>query len=171
MDVESTPGRAAEAAPVATTMTSHWAVAVAAAVSLVASFVWYAVFGGAWLTLRGIDPSSTNTTPDAGVMVAQFVRNLVVAFVLAVLLKRLGTTTVSGALGLGMLVWFGFEAMAIVGSVLHEQYPVGLYAIHAGDALLATLLMTLVLGLSRRRTKMKPYGRDRPRARYRGPVS
>jgi hypothetical protein len=37
--------------------------------------------------------------------------------------------------------------------VLHEQYPLGLYAIHVGDALLATLTMTLILGLWRRAAK------------------
>lgn len=132
---------------------NYWAVAVAAAATLVASFVWYIVFGNAWLTLRGIDPSTADTTPEAWVMVAQFVRNLVVAFVLAVLLSRLGTATLGDALRLGLLVWVGFEAMAIAGSVLHEQYPLGLYAIHVGDALMATLVMTLILGLWRRETK------------------
>ena len=40
--------------------------------------------------------------------------------------------------------------MAVVGSVLHEGYPLGLYLIHVGDALQATLLMTFILGAWRR---------------------
>src|SRR5215207_11466045 len=40
--------------------------------------------------------------------------------------------------------------MAVVGSVLHEEYPLGLYLIHVGDALQATLLMALILGAWRR---------------------
>jgi Protein of unknown function (DUF1761) len=131
---------------------NYRAVAVAAAATLVASSVWYIVFGNAWLTLRGLDPSTADTTPAAWVLVAQFARNLVVAVVLALLLRRLGTATLGGALRLGLLVWVGFEAMAIAGSVLHEQYPLGLYAIHVGDALLAMLVMTLILGLWRRAT-------------------
>jgi hypothetical protein len=55
-----------------------------------------------------------------------------------------------GALRVGLLVWFGFEAMAVVGSVLHENYPLGLYLIHVGDALMATLIMALILGAWRR---------------------
>jgi hypothetical protein len=47
-------------------------------------------------------------------------------------------------------VWFGFEAMAVVGSVLHENYPLGLYLLHVGDALMATLIMALILGAWRR---------------------
>lgn len=131
---------------------NSWAVAAAAAATLVASSVWYTVFGNAWLTLRGIDPSTAEMTPEVWVVVGQFVRNLVVALVLAFLLRRLGTATWDGALRLGLLVWAGFEAMAIAGSVLHEQYPLGLYAIHVGDALLGTLTMTLILGLWRRGT-------------------
>ena len=54
------------------------------------------------------------------------------------------------ALWLGLLVWVGFQAMAVVGSVLHENYPLGLYLIHVGDALQATLTMALILGTWRR---------------------
>jgi hypothetical protein len=36
-----------------------------------------------------------------------------------------------------------------VGSVIHEGYPWKLYAIHTGDALAKTLVMTLILGVWR----------------------
>jgi hypothetical protein len=39
--------------------------------------------------------------------------------------------------------------MLLLGAVLHEKMPPKLYAIHAGDALVKTLLMT-VIGLWRR---------------------
>ena len=51
---------------------------------------------------------------------------------------------------MGLLVWFGFEAMAVAGSVLHEDYRLGLYLIHVGDVLQATLLMALILTAWRR---------------------
>jgi hypothetical protein len=88
--------------------------------------------------------------PQAWQMVGQFARNLVVAFVLAHLLRWLEVATWKRALQVGLLVWFGFQAMAVVGSVLHEDYPLGLYLIHVGDALQATLLMALILGAWRR---------------------
>jgi Protein of unknown function (DUF1761) len=53
-------------------------------------------------------------------------------------------------MGVGLVVWLGFQAMAVLGSVLHEQYPLGLYAIHIGDALATTLAMALILGAWRR---------------------
>lgn len=134
---------------------NYWAVVAAAAATLVTSALWYVVFGNAWLTLRGIDPATADQTPEAWVMVAQLARNLVVASVLAFLLSKFGTVTAGGALRLGLLLWFGFEAMAIIGSVLHEQYPLGLYAIHAGDALQATVVMALILGTWRRRVESR----------------
>jgi Protein of unknown function (DUF1761) len=51
---------------------------------------------------------------------------------------------------MGLLVWVGFQAAAVAGSVLHENYPLGLYLIHVGDALQATLLMALILTAWRR---------------------
>ena len=132
------------------TKVNYWAVLVAAVTSLIASAVYYMVVGNAWLTLRGIDPSTTELTPQLWQLAGQFARNLVVALVLAHLLSRLAATTPKGALRVGLLVWFGFEAMAVVGSVLHENYPLGLYLIHVGDALMATLIMALILGAWRR---------------------
>ena len=130
---------------------NYRAVAVAAAVPLVVSSVWYIIFGNAWLTLRGLDPGTTDTTPEAWVLIAQFARNVAEAAVLAILLRRVGTATWGGALRLGLLAWFGLQAMTIAGSVLHEQYPLGLYAIHVGDALVTTLVMVSILSLWPRR--------------------
>lgn len=61
------------------TKVSYWAVLVAAVTTLVTSVLWYVVFGNAWLRLRGIDPSTTQMTPQAWQMVGQVARNLVVA--------------------------------------------------------------------------------------------
>jgi len=132
------------------TKVNYWAVLVAAVTSFVASAVYYIMLGNAYLTLRGIDPSTAEMTPQAWQIVAQFARNLVVASVLAYVLSRLEVTTRTSALRVGLLVWLGFQAMAVAGSVLHEDYPLGLYAIHVGDALQATLLMALILGTWRR---------------------
>jgi Protein of unknown function (DUF1761) len=125
---------------------NYRAVVAAAAASLVASAAYYTVLGGTWLRLRGIDPNTAKMTPQVWEMVGQLARNLVVALVLAYLLRRLEAATWKDAMRIGLLLWFGFQAMAVAGSVLHEHYPLGLYAIHVGDALLATLVMALILG-------------------------
>ena len=128
------------------TRVNHWAVLVAAAAILVTSALYYIMVGSAWLRLRGIDPSTAEMTPPLWQMTGQVARNLVVATVLAHLLRWLEVATWKRALQVGLLVWLGFQAMAVVGSVLHEGYPLGLYLIHVGDALQATLLMALILG-------------------------
>jgi hypothetical protein len=129
---------------------NNWAVLVAAVTTLATSALWYVVFGSAWLTLRGIDPNTAEMTPQAWQMIGQVARNLVVAVVLGQVLGWLGVASWKGALPVGLVVWLGFQAMAVVGSVLHEGYPLGLYLIHVGDALQATLLMALILGAWRR---------------------
>ncbi len=132
------------------TRVNYWAVLVAAVTILVTSALYYIMLGNAWLTLRGIDSSTAEMTPPLWQMTGQFARNLVVATVLAHLLRWLEVATWKRALQVGLLVWFGFEAMAVAGSVLHEGYPLGLYLIHVGDALQATLLMAFILGAWRR---------------------
>src|SRR5436190_13039533 len=127
---------------------NYWAIVSAAALAFVASAAYYILWGPVWLQLRGIDPSTVaGARPQAAEVLGQIVRNLVVAFVLAHFARRLGVADWKGAIRLGLWVWIGFEAMAIVGAVLHEGYPWRLYAIHVGDALMSTLLMAVVIGV------------------------
>ena len=127
---------------------NYWAIVVAAVLAFIASALYYTALNPVWLELRGIDPS-TAARPQVWEVLGQLARNLVVAYVLAYLFARLDVIDWRGALRLGIWVWVGFEAMAIVGSVLHEGYPLPLYAIHVGDALMTTLLMAAVVGVWR----------------------
>ncbi|ONI89574.1 hypothetical protein ALI144C_04295 [Actinosynnema sp. ALI-1.44] len=116
-------------------------VLVAAVSTILASTLYYMIFGEVYQQLRG----GVNATPDPWAIAVQLGRNFLVAAVLATLLHRLAITTRRSALGVAALVWLGFQAMAVLGSVIHEQYPWGLYVLHIGDALLTTLVMTLIL--------------------------
>jgi hypothetical protein len=122
------------------------AVIVAALAAFIASAVYYTLLASTWLRLRGIDQSTVNTAPQVWEMVGQLVRNLVVSFVFAYLIKRFKIIGLKDSLCLGLWVWIGFQAMQIVGAVLHENYPLGLYALHVGDALMTTLIMTTIIG-------------------------
>jgi ABC-type Fe3+ transport system permease subunit len=126
------------------------AVVVAAVAAFVASSVWYAVFGNAWTELRGVDPATAAAveTP-AWAMLFVVVQSLVVALVLAYLVARLGIFGWRGAVRLGALVWV-FPAMILLGSVVHENVPLLLAAIHAGDWLVKLLLMSAILGAWRK---------------------
>lgn len=123
------------------------AVVAAAVAAFVASSVWYTVFGNAMMELRGIDPADMAT--PAWTMLFVIVQSLVVAFMLAYFVVHLGIVDWRGAVRLGALVWV-FPAMILLGSVVHENVPLMLAAIHAGDWLVKLLLMAIILGVWRR---------------------
>ena len=132
---------------------NYVAVVVAAIAAFVVGAVWYSpiLFGKAYATLLGLNlVAMADTRPPAGELIGEFVRNLVVAFVLAQFVVRLGVADWQGALQLALWVWIGFQAMLLLGAVLHEKMPLKLYAIHAGDALVKTLLTAVILGVWRR---------------------
>ena len=123
---------------------NYLAVLVAA---FVVSSVWYTIFGNAWMELRGIDPATAaNMGTPAWTMLFVIVQSLVVAFMLAYFVVHLGIVDWKGAVRLGALVWI-FPVMILLGSVVHENVPLMLAAIHAGDWLVKLVLMTVILGV------------------------
>jgi hypothetical protein len=129
---------------------NYLAVVVAALAAFVVSSVWYTIFGNAWLELRGID-SATAATTETPVwkMVFVVVQSLVVAYMLAYFVARLGVVDWRGAVRLAALIWI-FPAMILLSSVVHENVPLLLAAIHAGDWLAKLPIMTVILGVWRR---------------------
>ncbi len=122
------------------------AVVVAAVAAFVAGALWYSpvLFGKAYAEVRGLDPHAmAEMRPPVSELVGEFAKNLVIAFVLGHFVVRLGIG--EGAVQLALWVWVGFQAMLLMGAVLHEKLPWRLYAIHVGDALVKTLLMTVIL--------------------------
>jgi len=130
---------------------NFWAVIIAAAVAFVLGALWYGplLFGKVYLEVRAMNPAMANMRPPAWELVGEFAKNLVVAFVIAYFVVRLDVGDWKNALQLGLWIWVGFQAMLLMGAVLHEHMPWTLYAIHAGDALMKTLLTTVILGVWR----------------------
>jgi hypothetical protein len=125
-------------------------VAAAAVAAFVASLAWYTVFGGALVELSGADPSTAaDTTTPVWAMLFVVAQSLVVASVLAYFVSRLGIVDRKAALRLGALVWI-FPASILLGSIVHENVPPALAAIHAGDWLVKLLLMSVLLGTWRK---------------------
>jgi hypothetical protein len=125
-------------------------VAAAALAAFVASLAWYTVFGGVMVDLSGVDPSTAvNTATPAWAMLFVVAQSLVVASVLAYLVSYLGIVDRRAAFRLGALVWI-FPASILLGSVVHENVPPALAAIHAGDWLAKLLLVSVILGTWRK---------------------
>ena len=127
------------------TRVNYVAAVVAAVAAFVASSVWYAIFGNAWMELRGIDPATAaDTATPLWTMLFVVFQSLVVAFMLAYFVVHLGVDNWKGGVRLGALVWV-FPAMILLGSVVHENVSVMLAALHAGDWLVKLLLMSVIL--------------------------
>jgi hypothetical protein len=129
---------------------NYLAVVVAAVAAFAASSTWYALLGGEVMELRGMDPATAvEATTPAWTMLFVVVQSLVVGFMLQYFVAHLGIVNWKGAVRLGALVWV-FPAMILLGSVVHEDVPLMLAAIHAGDWLVKLLLMAVILGVWRR---------------------
>jgi transposase len=78
---------------------------------------------------------------------AELVRNLILACVLAFLVSRLDVNSVASACSLALALWVGFPLILLTGSVMYEKVPWKLAAIHAGDWLIKLVLIMSILAL------------------------
>ena len=83
----------------------------------------------------------------ARIMITEFPRTLIIAFVLTHFVVTTGTTGVLGALSLAVWIWVGFYAMILAGSVIHDKVSWKLAAIHAGDGLVRIIVMTIIISI------------------------
>jgi hypothetical protein len=123
---------------------NYLAIVVAAGAAFVASALWYTVFGKAMMELS----RAADTGASVWTMLFIIAQSLIIAFMIAYFVSRLGITDFASAAGLGALLWI-FPAAILLGSVVHEGVPLALAAIHAGDWLVKLLLIGVVVGLWR----------------------
>lgn len=124
------------------------AVVVAAIAAFVASGLWYSplLFGTLYMKLRAADPGPMTPTE----IVVEFVRTLIVAYVFAHGVALLRVHDWKRALRYAIWVWIGFPTMILLGSVAHENVPLQLAAIHAGDWLVKSLILAVIPSVWRR---------------------
>ncbi len=126
----------------------YLAVIVAAVAAFVASSVYYIVFGKALAALLPAESVATDMRKvPPWKKAAEFVRGLVVAFVVASLVAQFGVVDWKAALRLAVLVWIGFPFMILAGAVLWDNRPWKFAAIHSGDWLMKLVLMAAILGM------------------------
>lgn len=127
-------------------------IGVATVAAFICSAIYYgAVVGSYWRELSGLAAAGRDAT-EPWQAIAQLVRNLAVASALAYVLRRTNAVGLWPSLRVALVLWFGFQAMAIAGSVIHEQYPLALYGIHVLDALMTVVVMSICLGAGRAQT-------------------
>jgi hypothetical protein len=123
---------------------NYLAIVVAAVAAFVGSFVWYIVFGQ---ELAKVSPAFAAQQPSAWKMLAVFAGSLVLTIVVAYILGRINTVTWTGAVGIGFLLWLGLSAVQWVNSMVWENVPLKMAAIHAGDWLLKLIIISAIIGL------------------------
>ncbi len=120
---------------------------MATVAAFVVSSVWYGVLGSQLARLN--DAYADSARPPVWTMLVEFARSLVVAYVLAVLAGLVGDAGLGGAVQLGAVLWIGFPVVLLVGSVIHENVPWKLAAIHAGDWLVKLVVIAVIVGVWR----------------------
>jgi hypothetical protein len=128
---------------------NHLAVVVAALAVFVLGWLWYSplLFLKPWMRLRGMDPvaAMAGAKMPAGKLLVELARCLVLAYVIACFVALLGLGSWMGAVRLGLLLWIGFPVILLTGSVLWDDVPWKLAAIHAGDWLVKMLVIPIVV--------------------------
>ena len=130
---------------------NYLAVVAATVAAIVASSLWYIVFGKARVELLGKEPGAAVDTrkPQPAKIAVELFRTLIVTYVLARFVVLLGITSWLGAVQLGIWLWVGFPFMILSGSVLWDKRPWKLAAIHGGDWLMKLLLIAVILAIWR----------------------
>lgn len=128
---------------------NYLAVLVATVTAFVVSSAWYMAFAGVWARLSTAGAAVAGERPAPWKMGVEFLRTLVVVGVFAGLAAAIGADGVAGVLGLALVAWLGFPLIILSGSVLHENTPVRLALLHAGDWLVKLLAIAVVIGLWR----------------------
>jgi hypothetical protein len=126
-------------------------VLVAAIAVFVLGWLWYSplLFYKPWMRARGMDPAAAmaGAKMPAGKLVIELLRCIVLAYVVARLVVLLGVSNWMGAVHFGVLLWIGFPVILLVGSILWENTPVKVAAIHAGDWLVKMLVIPIIVSV------------------------
>ena len=77
----------------------------------------------------------------------ELARCLVLAYIIAHFVALLGLTSWLGAVHFGVLLWIAFPVVLLTGSILWENIPVKVAAIHAGDWLVKLLVIPIILSV------------------------
>jgi Protein of unknown function (DUF1761) len=124
------------------------AIFTAAVVVFVVSTVWYMVFAAARGSLTpSVNATQASARPPLWKVMLEIIRSFVLASVLAGLANRLGIRDVWGAMSLGLVMWIGFPIILLSGSVIWDNIPWKVAAIHAGDWLLKLVILSIIVGL------------------------
>ena len=128
-------------------MDVNWlAVIVAAIVKFGIGAVWFtALFGARWRALMNV-PEGASQEGLVPAMVVQIVGDLIMAYVLALIVRN-GMPGLGGGILMGFAVWLAFVATLMVASIFYERKKPELVAINGGYQLVGIVVMGAILGV------------------------
>lgn len=125
------------------------AVLVAAILDMGLGMLWYSkfVFGKLWMKMIGkTEEEFKETGNTAGVAyVANTLASVVMAFVLAHVVKISGATDYTMAIQTGFWMWLGFVVAGILPAYVFEDRKKGLFLLYIAYKLLSILAMAALL--------------------------
>ncbi len=132
-----------------TSSMNYIAIAAAALVGFFQGGLWYSpmLFGNYYTGLLTASGGPLPTVPMTVSMAGEAIRCVALAMCLATLMSWLRVSSLLGAFQLVIVLWIGFQAVTIAGSVVHEGYDWRLFALHVSDALVKTCLIACVIYL------------------------
>jgi hypothetical protein len=125
---------------------NYVALGVAVAAAFVLSTAYYIAFGRQYAELRGLSPEAAAARPPVWKVLLELVRSLLVASLVAGLADLLEITDWAEAATLAVSLWVAFPVVLLVGSVIWDDVPPRLAAIHGGDWLLKLVLIAVIVG-------------------------
>jgi Protein of unknown function (DUF1761) len=117
---------------------------LAVLVTTIATFV----LGGAYYAALGDQLAEVSEAAASGApwhLGVELARSLILAAVVAGLAVQGGIDAWTGGLLLGLALWIGFPFVLWTGAIVHENTPVKLAAIHAGDWLVKLLAAAVIV--------------------------
>ncbi len=128
---------------------NYSAVLVAALASMALGFLWFGpVFGKPWMKYMGFTRKDVEKSKRKGMAATYFMGflgSLVTSYVLAHFVFYTGAVDVFGGMVTGFYIWLGFVATVLLGTVLWEGKPLGMYALNAGYYLVNLAVMGAIL--------------------------
>jgi Protein of unknown function (DUF1761) len=126
------------------------AVLVSAVILWVLGAAWYspALFAKPWMAALGITPDPAKKKGLLAGMIASFIGDFILAFVMDHIILWAHAGSVHGAF-IGFIVWLGFFAAPNFPQGIYENRPFRLFAINNGYWLVGLIIVGLLLAVWR----------------------
>ncbi len=122
------------------------AIIVAAIVRFAIGAAWYAtpVFGKVWQEAAGVVPDRAQI-PKA--LIVQAIGDLVMAYILARVIGHYGVENLVAGAFVGVMMWLGFVAPVLAGSVVFEKRTMNYAYVNGGFNLVSIAVMGAIIGV------------------------